>query len=215
MAKICINCGVKVGLLGNSYKLVYEDAVFCSDCMDEASKLLFDIKVLTDKGKYKKVEEAFKDNLRQFRLREEAKRTLESEFYNIASEFSDFSRYNVKRFQGGFEESYQAIAKAGMKVTCNEETLYEPPVIKLGDAKVATFVFEQYFFRNGSYASLTVTLVNSKGISIVTAAGSGGGNGVLNISWGAEEDFVSDFWQIFRTMNPQFKLEEWNELSHE
>ncbi len=107
MAKTCINCGSKVGLLGNSYKLVYEDAVFCSDCMDEASKLLFDIKVLTDKGKYKKVEAAFKENLQNSVFSSDAKRTLEREFYSIADEFRDSARYSIKEFSAGFEERYK------------------------------------------------------------------------------------------------------------
>jgi len=43
-------------------------------------------------------------------------------------------------------------------------------------------------------------------VSTVTTIGSGGGDGMLNMSWGAEEDFVKDFWSEFRTKYPDYDL---------
>lgn len=49
---------------------------------------------------------------------------------------------------------------------------------------------ERYFFRNGNYASLTVMMSEFDGVQTADIVGSGGGGGLLNISWGANADFA-------------------------
>ena len=49
---------------------------------------------------------------------------------------------------------------------------------------------EKYFFRNSSYAALTVILENVSGGSKASVVGYGGGEGLFNISLGANLDFA-------------------------
>lgn len=55
---------------------------------------------------------------------------------------------------------------------------------------VIVLVFDKYFMRNSSRASLTVTIENLKGFTHVHAAGSGGGESALfRFDWGAGRSF--------------------------
>ena len=58
------------------------------------------------------------------------------------------------------------------------------------DANVVLLSFEKYFMRNGSYASLTVVLTENEKKQTADIIGSGGGEGIFNISWGANSDFA-------------------------
>lgn len=62
-----------------------------------------------------------------------------------------------------------------------------------------TLVFEQYFMRNSSRASLTVTIDNLVGETRVHTVGSGGGKGTFfGFDWGAGEDFESSVNEALR-----------------
>lgn len=60
----------------------------------------------------------------------------------------------------------------------------------LDGLSVVLLSFEKYFFRNGSYASLTVMLTETADTQTADIIGSGGGEGLFNISWGANADFA-------------------------
>lgn len=61
-----------------------------------------------------------------------------------------------------------------------------------GDTKVSVHIYDKFFMRNSSRASLSVTVVGSDDIIFVSAIGSGGGQGAFfNFSWGAEEDILT------------------------
>lgn len=62
---------------------------------------------------------------------------------------------------------------------------------ELAGAVVWLLVFERYYFRVGSYASLTVLLTEAEGRQIAELIGSGGGNGLFNVTWGANTDFAA------------------------
>ncbi len=49
---------------------------------------------------------------------------------------------------------------------------------------------EQYYFRNDSYASLTVLLTDGE-TQTADIIGFGGGGGILNLSWGANANFAN------------------------
>lgn len=55
---------------------------------------------------------------------------------------------------------------------------------------VVLLTFEKYYFRNGSYASLTVMLTESRDFQTADIIGSGGGEGLFNFSLGANSDFA-------------------------
>ena len=58
--------------------------------------------------------------------------------------------------------------------------------------------FEKYFFRNGSYASLSVVLTENGDEKTADIVGSGGGEGLFNISWGANSEFAQDAENILK-----------------
>lgn len=53
------------------------------------------------------------------------------------------------------------------------------------DGKTALLCFEQYYFRVKSYVSLTVLLTEDGDSIEATVIGSGGGEGLMGFSWGA------------------------------
>lgn len=62
--------------------------------------------------------------------------------------------------------------------------------------KVVLLVFEKYYWRNGSYANLTVLLTETPELQTADIVGSGGGEGILNFSWGANEHFAEEAARI-------------------
>lgn len=61
-----------------------------------------------------------------------------------------------------------------------------------GNSTAIMLNFEKYYFRNGSYAALAVLLTEADGRQTADIVGSGGGGGLLNISWGANAEFADD-----------------------
>lgn len=58
--------------------------------------------------------------------------------------------------------------------------------------EVVLLVFEKYYMRNSSRASLTVVLENVNGQTWVGYTGSGGGQGaLLSFDWGTADDFAA------------------------
>lgn len=53
--------------------------------------------------------------------------------------------------------------------------------------------YEKYFFRTGSYASVTVVLTEFEQEQTAYVVASGGGEGVVNLSFGANRNFAKDF----------------------
>ena len=60
----------------------------------------------------------------------------------------------------------------------------------LGNAFVMLLSFERYYWRNGSYASLTVMLTDDGQMQTADIVGSGGGEGLWNFSYGANAEFA-------------------------
>lgn len=78
--------------------------------------------------------------------------------------------------------------------------LLEEDFKDLGDGKqIGVLVFEKFFFRTNSRASLVVIIDNINGYTNVNAIGSGGGNGMIfKFDWGASDDFASGVKDILR-----------------
>ncbi len=74
----------------------------------------------------------------------------------------------------------------------------------IGEISYSLMVFDKYYMRNSSRASLSVSVIGYGDMVYVDAIGAGGGQGALfNFSWGAEEDFVGTVEQILRNMGFQ------------
>ncbi len=76
--------------------------------------------------------------------------------------------------------------------------LVEQEVKTINGGKVILMVFEKYFFRNGGYGALTVMLTDDGKSKEAVIIGFGGGNGLLNISFGANSDFAEEAEEILR-----------------
>ena len=74
----------------------------------------------------------------------------------------------------------------------------------IGLVNVGTLAFEKFFWRNGSYAALTVVLSENGEEKMADIIGSGGGDGIFNISWGANREMAEDAASILK----KFGLEE-------
>ncbi|MHA6252774.1 DUF6054 family protein [Oceanobacillus sp. CAU 1775] len=64
---------------------------------------------------------------------------------------------------------------------------------RIGDNNLEMFVmvFDKFFLRTNSNASLTVTIDNINEITIVKCISTGGGSGLLQLSWGTSRDFIT------------------------
>ena len=97
------------------------------------------------------------------------------------------SSVNIK-MQGNKSKEIKQLANI-LKSEINAELVCESRR-SLDDVSVILLSFEKYYMRNGSYASLTVMLTESENEQTADIVGSGGGEGIFNISWGANSEFA-------------------------
>ncbi len=60
----------------------------------------------------------------------------------------------------------------------------------INDVIIWTLVYEMYFMRAGGYTSLTVVLTENDDVQTACIVGSGGGQGIVNVSFGANRKCV-------------------------
>lgn len=86
-----------------------------------------------------------------------------------------------------------------LKRSMSAEVVYSDVKEVTGGFTSCILVFEKYYMRNSSRASLTVTIHNFDGHTKVTAIPSGGSQGMfLNFDWGAGDQFAGSVIQIFK-----------------
>ncbi len=61
---------------------------------------------------------------------------------------------------------------------------------EVNGVKVLLLILERYYMRNGSMAVSTVQLIDSGEVQQATIIGTGGGEGLMNISLGSNQDFA-------------------------
>lgn len=225
MSKKCINCGKKISFLDDSFSLPNQRESFCKECGAIAQPLLHDIKIAVTKKSYEDAKVTFEVALPEARLSEEAKKILRYEFDDIGASItgvsvSDTEKQKAMSFNGTFSVCCDAIYKAG-KTASGNESVAPMQIVRFSSGNgenwyFVTAVFESYYVRTGSYASLTVTMVwfpqfIKKGRAVVSVVGSGGGSGLFNISWGAETDYEASFWRALRDQNPELEIDEYTE----
>lgn len=80
----------------------------------------------------------------------------------------------------------------GLMASAHSMRFVDESVIRLGAGPtVVARVYDQYFMRNDSRASLTVVVAGEDGDVVVSALSAGGGKGVVfNFDWGVEDEMV-------------------------
>jgi len=68
----------------------------------------------------------------------------------------------------------------------------------IGGGAVYFLAFERFYFRNGSYASLSVMLTENGEEQTADVVGSGGGEGIFNIGLGANTNFAEMAADVLR-----------------
>jgi len=90
----------------------------------------------------------------------------------------------------------RAIADSAVSINLVGESRFS-----CGETSLIVSVYDKYYMRNSSRASLTLTVAGCGDRVFVSAIGAGGGQGVfLNFSWGAEENFVAVVEQAMADM---------------
>lgn len=74
------------------------------------------------------------------------------------------------------------------------------------DVNINLLSFEKYYFRNGSYAGLTVMFTETVDTQTADITGFGGGEGLFNLSWGANTHFAEEAVRILKRYG--FSIEE-------
>ncbi len=95
-----------------------------------------------------------------------------------------------KVLTGDFDEVMGKIHKnvmnSGLSMNLVDQSDYQ-----INRSKIAVRVYDKYFMRNSSRASLSVTVVSEDDNIFVSAIGAGGGQGVFfNFSLGAESELL-------------------------
>lgn len=101
------------------------------------------------------------------------------------------------KMRGTKTTSIEKAAK-GLKLKIGAELVDESYCYLDDSTTVILLVFEKYFMRNGSYAGLTVQLIENDKVQMANIIASAGGEGIFNISWGANSDFAYDAENILR-----------------
>ena len=93
-------------------------------------------------------------------------------------------------------ELREIVSRLKRELTVENTALVTPEVVcehwrESEGMKACLLAFERYYFRNGSYATLSIMFTETENEQTADIAGSGGGEGLLNISWGANQNFAN------------------------
>lgn len=100
----------------------------------------------------------------------------------------------VYKLKGNFTKKAGEVSEL-LKSSINAELISEV-VRTAGRAEIILLNFEKFYLRNGSCAGLTVMLTETKESQTADVTGFGGGEGLLNISWGANFEFAEKAAEI-------------------
>ena len=93
-------------------------------------------------------------------------------------------------YQYTCESKRMELAEIAEKVRRINATLVTQRERYFDGSAVILLIFEKYYMRADGYASLTVLLSEDGPVQNADVIGYGGGQGLLNLSWGANEDFA-------------------------
>lgn len=72
---------------------------------------------------------------------------------------------------------------------------------KVESAEMVLIVFEEFFFRNNSYTTLTILFTQFNGVQTAKIVASGGGQGLINRTWGAHKEIINQATSILVEYN--------------
>lgn len=79
-------------------------------------------------------------------------------------------------------------------------------VVEMGTGTAILLAFEKYYFRTGSYTSLTIMLTEDRLVQTADIIGSGGGGGMFNFDWGSNASFANKAADVLKQYG--FRIEE-------
>lgn len=94
-------------------------------------------------------------------------------------------------------DSVSGLEELADKVAMDLESAFVAPelayseLVDVKGAQILLMIWERYYMRNGSMTAVTVQVTDDGEKQAATIAGTGGGEGILNISLGANSDFAS------------------------
>lgn len=98
---------------------------------------------------------------------------------------------NIYKMQRSSSEPLEKLVKDFLdKLDGGMEELIVSEIRTYGNTEVALLVFEKYYFRSGSYANLTMQITSHDSLQRALIVGSGGGEGLLNITMGVNANFA-------------------------
>lgn len=68
------------------------------------------------------------------------------------------------------------------------------------NTKVLVMNYEKYYFRVSSYVGLTIVITEYNGVQTAIITGFGGGGGLLNISYGANNSFAARMAEVLKKL---------------
>lgn len=105
---------------------------------------------------------------------------------NVYKLKNNFPNKKVTELAKYIEENFDG------ELVCNE-------LQELNDnTKVLVMNYEKYYFRVKSYVGLTIVITEYNGAQTAVITGFGGGDGLLNISWGANDSFASEMVKMLK-----------------
>lgn len=97
------------------------------------------------------------------------------------------------------EKAAELIKEQIINGNISGELIDEYVALSNDDKTVIILIFEKYYMRNSSRASLSVTIENLTDVTKVHAVGSGGGQGLIfKFDWGASSNFSE---QVLNALN--------------
>lgn len=94
-----------------------------------------------------------------------------------------------KKSEGSVRETADYVMESFQKKALGPELVLDKES-KIGTVTVLLLIFEKMFYRNESYANLTIQITDDTKVQKATIIGSGGGKGPFNWSLGANQEFA-------------------------
>lgn len=101
------------------------------------------------------------------------------------------------RMNAGSQNSLQEIHNKIRSIEGAEQVSKSSQIIN--DVTIWTLVYEKYYFRTGSYTSVTIVLTEHGQNQAACIVSSGGGAGIINYSFGSNHKFATECVRILES----------------